>query len=99
MLVEAPIWKGRTAHGPDPEPMSDDSRSSPASTSAAPAAQPGQSWIERILDRVGLRQQSSSREDIADALEETSRGPTDLSMHERAMLRNVLALSQTRSSM
>jgi CBS domain containing-hemolysin-like protein len=76
--------------------MSDDSRSSPASTSSAPNQPAGQSWIERLLERIGLRQQTTSREDIADALEETSGGPTDLSMHERAMLRNVLALSQTR---
>lgn len=75
--------------------MTDDSRpESKAPASAGPDTGAGQRWIDRVLERVGLRSGATVREDIADALAQNGRQIGDLSPQERAMLNNVLSLRE-----
>ncbi|MGL5361450.1 MAG: hemolysin family protein [Bosea sp. (in: a-proteobacteria)] len=59
-------------------------------TSTKPAQE---SWLMRLLGRLGLRDTATVREDIADALAQGSQ-IADLSPQERAMLSNVLKLRE-----
>ena len=58
-------------------------------------ADPRDNWIERLRSFVGLGVQPTTREDIADALDEDG-DDLSVSAQERALLRNVLALKGTR---
>ena len=75
--------------------MTDDSRPEskiPAAT--GPETGAGQRWVDRVLERIGLRSGATVREDIADALAQNGRQIGDLSPQERAMLNNVLSLRE-----
>jgi CBS domain containing-hemolysin-like protein len=75
--------------------MTDDSRPEsriPASAGTETGA--GQRWVDRVLERIGLRSGATVREDIADALAQNGRQIGDLSPQERAMLNNVLSLRE-----
>lgn len=75
--------------------MTDDSRpESKAATSTGPETGSGQRWVDRVLERIGLRSGATVREDIADALAQNGRQIGDLSPQERAMLNNVLSLRE-----
>jgi CBS domain containing-hemolysin-like protein len=54
----------------------------------------GQRWIDRVLERIGLRSSATVREDIAGALAQNGRQIGDLSPQERVMLNNVLSLRE-----
>ena len=56
----------------------------------------GDGVFDRFLTFVGLRSASNSREDLADAIEDSSR--QNLTSQEQAMLRNVLRLGEIRIS-
>ena len=70
--------------------MPDDSR--PDLQNQNQNAAPAFSLWERLLERIGLRS-ASIRDDITDALSQTASN-ADLSVRERTMLRNVLALRE-----
>jgi CBS domain containing-hemolysin-like protein len=70
-----------------------DDRSQPEKPSE-PGRAGGEHWYERVLSAVGWRP-PSIRDDLEDALAETDRS-SDLSLKERAMLRNVLSLRERR---
>lgn len=72
--------------------MSDDSRSSQSESSGRGPA----GWLGHFLDRLGLRNGGSIREDITEALAQDSGQLADLSPQERAMLSNVLSLRERR---
>lgn len=72
--------------------MSDDSRSTQSETAGRGPA----SWLSHFLDRLGLRNGGSIREDITEALAQDSGQLADLSAQERAMLSNVLSLRERR---
>jgi CBS domain containing-hemolysin-like protein len=75
--------------------MTDDSRpESKTLPSTGPETGAGQRWVDRVLERVGLRSGATVREDIADALAQNGRQIGDLSPQERAMLNNVLSLRE-----
>lgn len=67
--------------------MSDDRRDE---RNGADAEAPRESWLDRLIGRLGLRPRESVREDLQEALEEAAEA-AELSEHERAMLTNVLA--------
>jgi CBS domain containing-hemolysin-like protein len=77
------------------EPRSPDTPFPAADSSADRAREPGDSLIERIMVRLGLKAPPSIRHDLEDALEETATAG-EFSPHERAMLKNVLRLRQKR---
>ncbi|NIX75550.1 hemolysin family protein [Microvirga terricola] len=52
-------------------------------------------WYDRLLIRLGLKTRDSIREDLEDALSETTEDP-DFSPKERAMLKNVLSFHRIR---
>lgn len=56
----------------------------------------GENWIERLRAFVGFGAQPTVREDIAEALDEEHPDDLSVSAQERALLRNVLALKDTR---
>lgn len=72
--------------------MSDDSRPSPSEPPSRGLAQ----WLSHFLDRLGLRNGATIREDITEALAQGSGQLADLSPQERAMLSNVLSLRERR---
>ncbi|RDJ26618.1 HlyC/CorC family transporter [Bosea caraganae] len=72
--------------------MSDDSRS----TQSESAGRGPAGWLGLFLDRLGLRNGGSIREDITEALAQDSGQLADLSAQERAMLSNVLSLRERR---
>lgn len=72
--------------------MSDDSRSTLSESSGRGLT----SWLGHFLDRLGLRNGGSIREDITEALAQDSGQLADLSAQERAMLSNVLSLRERR---
>lgn len=72
--------------------MSDDSRPSSSEPPSRGLAQ----WLSHFLDRLGLRNGATIREDIAEALAQGSGQLADLSPQERAMLSNVLSLRERR---
>jgi CBS domain containing-hemolysin-like protein len=75
--------------------MTDDSRpESKAILNTGPETGAGQRWVDRVLERIGLRSGATVREDIADALAQNGRQIGDLSPQERAMLNNVLSLRE-----
>lgn len=71
------------------------SANEPRSPDASPAPDPGESLIDRIMTRLGLKAPASIRDDLEDALEESA-AAGEFSPHERAMLKNVLGLRQMR---
>ncbi|KFC65458.1 Magnesium and cobalt efflux protein CorC [Bosea sp. LC85] len=72
--------------------MSDDSRPSQSEPPSRGLAQ----WLSHFLDRLGLRNGATIREDITEALAQGSGQLADLSPQERAMLSNVLSLRERR---
>ncbi|TCR68907.1 hemolysin family protein [Bosea sp. BK604] len=72
--------------------MSDDSRS----TQSEGAGRSPSGWLGHFLDRLGLRNGGSIREDITEALAQDSGQLADLSAQERVMLSNVLSLRERR---
>jgi CBS domain containing-hemolysin-like protein len=70
-----------------------DDRSQPEKT-PEPDKAASEHWYERVLNAVGWRP-PTIRDDLEDALAETDRS-SDLSLKERAMLRNVLSLRERR---
>ncbi|MDR4308206.1 HlyC/CorC family transporter [Chelatococcus sambhunathii] len=68
----------------------------PAKPGAAFTAEtdPRDNWLERLRAFVGLGAHPTAREDVAEALDEAD--DLSLSTHERVLLRNVLALKDTR---
>ncbi|MHB2168283.1 hemolysin family protein [Alsobacter sp. R-9] len=76
----------------------DSSTATPAARPASAAerqAQPADSFIDRLLVKLGFRSPASMRDDLVDALSEGAPA-TDFSPQERAMLRNVLRLRTNR---
>ncbi len=74
--------------------MSDD-RSSPAKSDDNGSSREGDSWIDRLLSGLGLRNDTSVREALEEALEEDS-GANDFTALERSLLQNVLDVSEMR---
>lgn len=74
--------------------MSDDSRPTQSESGGRGLA----GWLGHFLDRLGLRNGGSIREDITEALAQDSGQLADLSPQERAMLSNVLSLRERRVS-
>lgn len=72
--------------------MSDDSRSTQSESSGRGPS----GWLGHFLDRLGLRNGGSIREDITEALAQDSGQLADLSPQERVMLSNVLSLRERR---
>lgn len=72
--------------------MSDDSRASQSEPPSRGLTQ----WLSHFLDRLGLRNGATIREDITEALAQGSGQLADLSPQERAMLSNVLSLRERR---
>ncbi|MGI6245990.1 MAG: hemolysin family protein [Pseudochelatococcus sp.] len=74
--------------------MSDD-RSSPARSEEPGNSREGDSWIDRLLTGLGLRNDTSVRETLEEALEEGS-SASDFTAQERSLLQNVLEVSELR---
>ncbi|MBB3811003.1 hemolysin family protein [Pseudochelatococcus contaminans] len=74
--------------------MSDD-RSPPSKSDESGSGREGDSWIDRLLTGLGLRNDTSVREALEDALEEGSTG-SDFTAQERSLLQNVLDVNGLR---
>jgi CBS domain containing-hemolysin-like protein len=72
----------------------------PLSPIAAPAepdraAERHDSWIDRLRQRLGLRQASSIRQNLEEVLEENAPASAGFTPEERAMLKNILELRES----
>lgn len=74
--------------------MSDD-RSSPSRSEEPGPSRESDSWIERLLTGIGLRNDTSVREALEEALEEGSTA-SEFTAQERSLLQNVLDVSELR---
>lgn len=74
--------------------MSDD-RSSPSKPEEPGSSREGDSWIERLLSGLGLRNDTSVRVALENALEKGS-SENDFTAQERTLLQNVLDVSELR---
>jgi CBS domain containing-hemolysin-like protein len=72
--------------------MSDDSRPAQTETPARGLSH----WLGQFLERLGVRNGGSVRDDITEALAQDDGPMADLSAQERAMLSNVLSLRERR---
>lgn len=74
--------------------MSDD-RSSPSKSDQSGSSPEGDSWIDRLLTGLGLRNDTSVREALEEALEKGA-AASDFTALERSLLQNVLDVSELR---
>lgn len=67
----------------------------PQTTGGSGESRPSHSWLDRLKDLMGLKPQSSIRDDLQDALKSAAEGVAeDFSPEERAMLTNILGLRE-----
>lgn len=85
----------KTAAGPETgDPMASSQKEEGPSTVGQPAERP--SLLERFTSLFRHRNGSNLREDLADALAESTSDEADFSAGERAMLKNILRLREVR---
>lgn len=72
----------------------------PTPPDAAPeprgAERPPERWVDRLLQRLGLKTATSARQNLEEVLEENAQAGAGFSPEERSMLRNILELRESR---